>query len=217
MRDPTLWIPPRWLKWAALLAVAAIIGVMVSVSAARAAEPFTLPKPSCYFANLDYRYLLADGPDAIVWWCPIPTGLEVNYRVGEIGGIREFLFRIGGAGKDLYAADIQIFIRAANDREREVVQRIEDAGEPRCYAQGTGKSQQVYTQAQSGELGPAQTDAAAKVVYIATGMQLSCYEWITTGTKRYCLATGKDSKGRDLASGAYALCRIELAPEAGWQ
>lgn len=206
-----------WLLALLLVEVALLIALL---RPAHADEPFTLDTPSCYLGAIDYRYVLADGADAIVWWCATPSGLERNYRAGEVGGIREFLFRIGGAGKDLYAADKQIFIRAPSDAEDAVARRIEDAGEPRCYAQGTGKSQQVYTRLPGSAeptLGPAQVDASGKVVYFETGTRVVCWSWITAGAKRYCSVAGDtDTKGRTLDPGSFALCRIELAPDEGW-
>lgn len=200
----------------ALLTLLAL-GLLLWPQRARAQEPFVLPQPACYFNNLDYRYLLADGADGIVWWCDTPEGMEGNSRTGEVGGLKEFLFRIGGAGRNLWLADQQIFVREQSAAEDAVVKRIEDAGEPRCFAQGTGKSQQVYTRNTDGTLGPAQVDAAGKVVYMLSGERVTCWDWITAGSKRYCLVTGnQDNKQRAIDPGSYALCRVELAPEEGW-
>lgn len=198
----------------------AILGVALILlpQRARADQPFDLLQPSCYSHNLDYRYLLADGPDAIVWWCAAADGMQENYRAGEVGGIREFLFRIGGMGRDLWDADRQVFVREANDRELGLVRLIEMAGEPRCYSQGAGKSQQVYTRTAEGTLGPAQVDAAGKVVYMLSGERVSCWTWVTATPKRYCLVTGNhDNKQRAIDPGSYALCRVDLAPDEGWQ
>lgn len=208
----------RLAAWTIAALTVLIVALLIWPQRARADDPFALPQPSCYWDNLDYRYLLADGPDAIVWWCAAADGMERNYRAGEVGGIREFLFRIGGMGRDLWDADRQVFVREANDREIGVVRLIEMAGEPRCYSQGTGKSQQVYTRNTDGTLGPAQVDAAGKVVYMLSGERVSCWNWVTATPKRYCLVTGNhDNKQRAIDPGSYALCRVDLAPEQGWQ
>lgn len=176
-----------------------------------AAEPFVLAKPSCYLDALDYRYKLADGPDAIVWWCATPTGLEVNYRAGEVGGIREFLFRIGGAGKDLYAADKQIFIRAANEREAKLVEAIELVGEPRCVFTTTAKTTGVLDAEHV-----ARKDEAGVAVRISTAVRPSCWVWQIAGAKKYCAVSGKDTKGRDLPADSFVPCKLVFAPVEGW-
>lgn len=197
-----------------IVALLGCIGLLaiVSVRLAHSADAFVLPKPSCYLDALDYRYKLADGPDAIVWWCSTPTGLEENYRAGEVGGIREFLFRIGGAGKDLYAADKQIFIRAANEVESSVVESIEAAGEPRCAFTTTAKTTGVLDAAHI-----ARKDNSGVAIRVSTAQRPSCYVWQVVGSKHYCAVTGKDTKGRDLPAESYVPCKVVLAPEEGWQ
>lgn len=191
---------------AIVLGLAAIVCNRVS-----AAETFVLQKPSCYFDNIDYRYKLVDGPDAIVWWCETSSGLEENYRVGEIGGLREFLFRIGGAGKDLYAADRQIFIRAANDTEQRLVESIEAAGEPRCVFTSTAKTTGVLDAARI-----ARKDDSGVAIKVSTSQRPSCYVWQVVGSKHYCAVMGIDTKGRDLPAESFVPCKVVLAPEAGW-
>lgn len=197
--------------------IAAAIGLldllaMLVFGKATAAEPFQLSKPTCYLDALDYRYKLADGPDAIVWWCVTDTGLETNYRAGEVGGIREFLFRIGGAGKDLYAADKQIFIRSPTEREDKLVEGIEAIGEPRCVFTTTAKTTGVLDDAHV-----ARKDEAGVAIRISTFERPSCWSWQVVGTKKYCAVTGKDTKGRDLPAPSYVPCKLVLAPQEGWQ
>lgn len=189
-----------------------LIGLLAMVADKAMSADFELSKPSCYFENVDYRYKLADGPDAIVWWCATSTGLEQNHRAGEVGGIREFLFRIGGAGKDLYAADKQIFIRAPSEREAKLVEGIEAIGEPRCVFTTTAKTTGVLD-----ALHVARKDEAGVAIRVSTVERPSCWSWHIVGTKKYCAVSGKDTKGRELPADSFVPCKLMLAPVEGWE
>jgi hypothetical protein len=126
-------------------AMVVLLALLVWPRPTHAQEAFKLPVPSCYFEHIDYRYELGDPYDAIIWWCDAESGLEENYRTGELGGIREFLFRVNAAGKDLWQADRQIFVRALTPRESTLVQRLSTAGEPRCVFATTAKTTQVLS------------------------------------------------------------------------
>lgn len=205
----------RLVWWTYLLLLALIIGLVAWPSKARSDEP---PKPSCYFDHIDYRYDVDDPWDAIVWWCDTASGLEENYRTGEIGSLKEFMFRIGAEGRDLWQADRQVFVRASNAAELVVVARIENLGEPRCVFSGTAKTTQVLSKALDGAIGPARTDAAGKPLRWPTAPDRpSCWEWVKEGSKRWCSVTGLlDTMGRPIGPDSYVACRVETAPAEGW-
>jgi hypothetical protein len=203
--------------WIATIVALELLGAWLFITHAKADEPFTLQPPTCYFNALDYRYELADPYDAIVWWCDGPTGLEENYRTGELGGIREFLFRISAAGKDLWQADRLIFVRASNDRELTLVSKIDASAEPRCVFSGTAKTTQVLSATMDRTIGPARTDGAGKVIRWSTAPDRpSCWSWIVEGTKRWCSVTGLlDTAGREIGPDSYVACKLVTAPVEG--
>lgn len=206
--------------WTCILLWALIIGMWLWPRKAHGDQAFALPEPSCYLDAIDYRYELGDPYDAIVWWCDGATGLEEHYRAGELGGIREFLFRVNAAGKDLWQADRQIFVRAVNERESTLVARIVAAGEPRCVFATTAKTTQVLSKAMDGTIGPVRTDATGKAIRWPTGDDRpSCYGWVRgQGEKRWCSVTGLlDTMGRAIGPDSYVSCKVVLAPVEGWK
>lgn len=205
----------RLVWWTYLLLLALIVGLALWPRKAHSDEP---PKPSCYFDAIDYRYELGDPYDGIVWWCDGVSGIEENYRTGELGGIREFLFRVSAAGKDLWQADRQIFLRTLTTRESTLVERIALAGEPRCVFATTAKTTQVLSKALDGTIGEPRTDSAGKAIRWGTTQDRpSCYEWIREGTKRWCSVTSLlDTMGRQIGPDSYVACKLVTAPAEGW-
>jgi hypothetical protein len=200
-------------------AMVVLLALLVWPRPTHAQEAFKLPVPSCYFEHIDYRYELGDPYDAIIWWCDAESGLEENYRTGELGGIREFLFRVNAAGKDLWQADRQIFVRALTPRESTLVQRLSTAGEPRCVFATTAKTTQVLSKSLDGTIGPVRTDATGKAIrWPTTSDRPSCYAWVKEGTKRWCSVTGLlDTMGREIGPDSYVACKLVTAPAQGWQ
>lgn len=193
-----------------------VIGILLKP--AHAAEPFVLMKPSCYPAaavlglgnSIDVRVKMADGPDVLAWWCATPTGLEENYRAGEYGSIFEQGFRDAIKSlKQLWELDKSRFYRPLSDREESILTQLDALYEPRCMVTSTAKTTQVLS-ATDRVVG-----APIRQRYPTT-QRPSCYDWIESGSKRYCSVQGQlDTAGKAIEAG-YVACKIALAPEEGW-
>lgn len=213
--------------WVFLVTWLLTTGLLMYVRHAAADEPWQLTPPSCYpivstltGTLIDARPMMRDGTDAGVWWCDVPDGIEENYRIGEYGGICERCFRLAISSlRDLFQLDRVTFNRpATTDEFMQLVAKADRLYEPRCAYAGTGLTTQVLGKNLDGTIGPARTDAVGKTIRWYTKPNVpSCYQWIRSGSKRWCTVTGRtDTAGREIGPDSYVACRIELAPKQGW-
>lgn len=205
------------------------IGLLLYARHASADDAWQLPRASCYpivseltGTLIEAKPVMREGTDAIVWWCHTATGIEEDYRVGELGGPCEKAFRKAVTSLDiaaLWSIDSVCFTRPALADELALVTRAEQLYEPRCAYAGTAHATQVLSKAMDGAIGPVRMDGAGRVIRWATAPDRpSCYQWIVAGSKRWCSVTGlTDTMGREIGPDSYVACRIERAPAEGWK
>lgn len=203
-----------WLGYLALLACMAFL-----FAGNIKADEWDRSTARCYpnFDDFDYRYRVADGPDAIVWWCDAPGGLQTNARAGELGKAADQLTRVVlAAVRDPASFDLAVFRRPMNDAEQRMANELTELYAPRCYVQTTALTTAVLTSTSQNTPGPSKVDAQGKVVRIANGTWVAC-GWRLKADTRYCLAAGRlDTVGRMIETDGWVPCRIVKAPDAGW-
>jgi hypothetical protein len=199
------------------------IGLLMFARHSAAAEPFALPKPSCYPIPLvsagliDARLQMRAEADVGIWWCETPTGMEEHYRAGNFGRPCEECFRVDITVSQLWDMDRAAFRRAITAAESEQLALAESLYEPRCAIDaGTAAATGVRDWTAEG-MGVIRLDDKGVQIRIDTTKRASCYDWRVQAGKRYCSVAGlEDTKGRELDSNSFVACRIERAPAAGW-
>jgi hypothetical protein len=180
---------------------------------------WVLPPADCYpnSDDFDYRYHVGDGPDAIIWWCDSPHGLQLNVRTGNYGnGDDSKVLAAIREGGDSFAIDQAAFRRSGTPQELAMVWELQRRYQPRCFSESSGTTAQVYSSTADSKLGAPRLDKDDDGLHVASDWVVAC-GWRLHEEQRYCLASNLSStKGELVPLDSWVACRIERAPLQGW-
>ena len=180
---------------------------------------WVLPPANCYpnLDDFDYRYRIDDGPDAIIWWCDDPEGLQLNFRTGNYGNARDSkVLNAIRSGGDSFAIDQAAFHRTNTQQELDMIWDLQRRYQPRCFPESSTETAQVFASTTENKVGAPRFDKDYEVLSIARDWVVAC-GWRLAEEQRYCLVSNlSSSKGELVPLDSWVACRIERAPLQGW-